>query len=241
MKTSRPSYAVIFRILTYLCIAGLLFLFWKQQNDLAAVKAQYGQLQEEKDQLQQDLATAGAAGSSQNSAMPQPAMTSAPKRHPGAGARTAQEIAAADAQQTARHAADVAALVPAPDVNKLILSPTNLTAKPVEGGIAATLDFNANKAGPLGLVALAIRIPKESSARIFDLTPVIGIEKYTDSTKEISGDGKFAFFQGTLVEDTDVQFTLSVTEPVTALVRGTRGIGPLLLNVQPNGATIMPK
>jgi hypothetical protein len=245
MKSSEPSYAVIFRALTYLCLAALLFAFWRQQADLSRAKAESGDLRRENELLQKDLAQAGgasaaalaAATAAQTQARVMPGNSAAQKRLQAVAAEAAQNGVAGAGPQAAPTPS--AAPPPNPDRPRLALAGT--TVKPnAGGGLDATLQFSASKPGVLGLVAVAIRLPKDAGGKIIDLVPA-GAEKYVDSTKEISADGRFAFFQGTLEEEAEVQFALSVSAPTTVDVRGTRGIGPLLLDVNSSGAAVRTK
>ena len=127
---------------------------------------------------------------------------------------------------------------PAPEANGLALAGTE--THPIPGGIETTMRFAARKPGPLGLVALAVRLPKNVDARILSLAP-FGPAAFADFSKQISEDGRFAFFQGTLGEETNVQFALSVSGPAVANVRGTSGIGAFQLSIQPTKASVTGK
>jgi hypothetical protein len=93
--------------------------------------------------------------------------------------------------------------------------------------------FSPSKTGPLGLVALVVRMPRNSDARILDLTPV-GRATYTESNKELAENGKFAFFQGTLKpgDEKEVRFALKVSGPTTASMTGSCGLKPFELTIQ---------
>ena len=208
------------RIVVFLAVAGiavLLAALWKQQADLARIRQDLGRLQEQNDGLRKDLKQAGV--------------------EPGQAAAAGGQGQGSAAQE-ASAAHPVAARPPAPEANKLVLAGTEVQAIP--GGLAATLKYTTSKAGPLGQVGLAVRLSRNVEARILDLAPV-GPATYSDDSKTVSEDGKFAFFQGTLGEETNVQFTLSVSEPATVEIRGARGVGVLKLDIQPTAATVHTK
>ena len=194
---------------------------WKQRADLSRIKQDYGRLQKEREQLQQNL-TSARAESGRPDAVPAQVQTQAPK----------------GAQEPRQDAATLQPKAHPPEPNRLELAGTEV--HPIPGGLSTTMRFTTRKTGPLGLVAMAIRVPKNVDARILDLAPV-GPATYSDDSKRVSEDGKFAFYQGTLGEETNVQFALSVSGPATANVRGTRGIGTFQLEIQPTGANVRGK
>ncbi|MEI7901543.1 MAG: hypothetical protein WCK89_14930 [bacterium] len=202
MKTKLPPRASIFIILTLICIVALFVILLKQRTDLAQIKKEYGQLREQNAGLQKNLALSPA--------QPSP-------------------LSVAPAQAQPPQTTPLPKPLPEAEPNKLTLTSTLITATP--NGLVATLHFTPGKTGPLGLFALAIRMPKNSNARILGLEPV-GPATYSDSSKELSADGKFAFCQGTLGDEKDVQVALSVSGPTTVSVRGTCGIKPFELAIQ---------
>ncbi|MEI7437163.1 MAG: hypothetical protein WCL16_10210 [bacterium] len=228
MKTKMKYRALI--VLPIICIAALLLALWKQQANLSQIKQDYLLLQKQREQLQLDL-TSARADVSRRQLAPSQAHTQA-------------------AQDTQDHSLDdstlqLSALQPTklqPETPPPVSEPNRLTlagveARPVAGGIEAGLKFTPRTNGPLGHVALVVRMPRNVEAIIIDLKPA-GAATFSDSNKTISENGKFACFQGTLGEETNIQFTLSVSAPVTADVRGTHGIGAFQLEVQPTGAKV---
>jgi hypothetical protein len=240
MKTKDSSRAFIFQALAVVCIAILCVALWKQRADLARITQDYERLRKRSEGLEKDVTQSHAEPGRADAALGQ-APTQAPE---GVGAQEPRPDAAAPRAQGQtsepgqRAALQPPAHKPEPEPNKLALAGTE--AHPVPGGLVTTMRFSPTKTGPLGLVALAIRLPKGVEARILDLAPV-GPATYSDDSKTVSEDGKFAFYQGTLGEETNVQFALSVSGPATADVRGTRGIGAFQLDIQPTGASIRGK
>ena len=201
-------------------LAVVIVALWKQQADLARIRRDFGRLQEQDEGLRRDLKQAGVE----------------PGRPVVTGAQ-GQGSAAPEAHQGAA-VPQVAAHLPVPGANRLVLAGTAVQAIP--GGLVATLKYSPSKAGPFGQVALAARLPRNAEARILDVGPV-GPATYADDSKTVSEDGKFAFFQGMLGAETNVQFSLSVSGPVTVDVHGARGIGAFQLDIQPTGAAVRTK
>jgi len=130
-------------------------------------------------------------------------------------------------------------MAPAPRSDGLALTDTTSIAT-VGGGHRAVLKFDPTISGPMGVIAVVVRLPVAGASRIVDLTPG-GNMKYSDLASRISEDGKFAFFQisAELIEDFEVGLT--VTEPVTADVRGTCGIGPYDVKIGDGSAVAVSK
>jgi hypothetical protein len=225
MNTESRSRAFIVQVMAVVCIAVLFAAWWKQRADLSRIRGDYGRLREQNEGLQQDLTQARAE----------------PGRSAAAHAQVQPQASKGhDAQEPRPGAAALQpkAHPPAPEPNRLALAGAEVN--PIPNGLVTTMRFSASKAGPLGILALVIRLPRDGDATILDLAPV-GSTTYADVAKRVSEDGKFAVFQGTMGEATDAQFALSVSGPATADVRGTCGIEPFQLDIQPTGAKIRGK
>lgn len=237
MKTKPRSDAFILLILTVAGIAVMFIILWKQQSNVSRFRLDYGRLKEQNEGLKHDL-THARAEAIRLSAVPASAQTMA--------AKDVQDHSQDNStlQLTALQPTKIqpkvypAGLTPEQEPNRLALVGAEVQAIP--GGLATTMRFTPRKTGPLGLVALAIRLPKNVDVRILDLAPV-GSTTYSDDNKTMSGDGKFAFFQGTPGEATNMQFALSVSGPATVNVSGTHGIGAFQLEIQSAGATVLGK
>jgi len=111
---------------------------------------------------------------------------------------------------------------------------------PVAGGLQATMRFSPTQEDPPGIVAVVVRLPRDSETRILDLNAA-GSMQFSDITKRVSEDGKFAVFQGTAQDAASFEFALSVSGSTVADVRGTAGVGPFDLEIGPLEATVTPK
>jgi hypothetical protein len=103
-------------------------------------------------------------------------------------------------------------------------------------GLVATLRFKASKKGPLGMVGMSVRLPGTTEAALQSIKPV-GAASYEESEATVSENGRFAFFQGTAGDESDVQIALGVSSPARVYIKGNRGIGFFLLDIQPTNAT----
>jgi hypothetical protein len=119
---------------------------------------------------------------------------------------------------------------PKPTENPLQLAQVNVGV--VSEGLVATLQFNPTTDEPLDVFALVVRLPRESSARILALDAV-DAARYRDIAKRISDDGKFAVFNAEPLTVKPLTLQLHVSEPVRADVRGTSGIEPFELMIEP--------
>ena len=126
---------------------------------------------------------------------------------------------------------------PPPRTSGLTLAGTH--AAPVAGGLKATMRFNPTTDDVLGIVAVVVRLPLDNGSRILELGPQ-GSVGFTDTSKRVAENGKFAIFQGTPAEAKALEFFLTVTEPTVADVRGTAGIGPMNLRIAVDGASVAP-
>ena len=121
-----------------------------------------------------------------------------------------------------------------PEPETLLLRSPSVTK--ASDGLAVRLTFDSSTAEMPDLVALVVRIPNSSGALITDLGPVAGSE-FSNVKGRIDASGKFAVFQGTPNELEVLDFQLMVTAPVTATVRGSKGIRPFEIEIDPDGAT----
>jgi hypothetical protein len=129
-------------------------------------------------------------------------------------------------------------LAPPPRTTGLTLAGTHVM--PIAGGLQATLQFHPTPDEPPGMVALVVRLPRDSASRILDLD-TFGSAPLSEVSRRVSEDGKFAVFQATADTAAPIAFALSVSGAVTADVRGTTGIGPFDLEISPLQANAVPK
>ena len=198
---------MLFRGLALAGIIILLLLLWKQQTDLARLKKDNAFLQ------QQNL------GLLDNSLKPQPVAATpappAPAKVPGISAQTAADLRP--------H--------PSPsEKNRLIFTGTEITQ--TTNGLVAIMRFKPSKTGPLGLVAMSVRLPGNIDATIQSIKP-LGSAVYDDSDSTVSESGRFAFFQGTLGDEKEVEIALGISSSAQAYIKGSCGIGAFVLDVKP--------
>lgn len=127
-----------------------------------------------------------------------------------------------------------AAHPPEPERNRLEFIGTDVTQ--TTNGLVAIMRFKATKTGPLGLVAMSVRLPHNLGARIHSLSPV-DPAKFSDSDATVAESGLFAFFQGTVGDEAELQIALAVSGPAQAFIKGSRGIPAMQLDIQPTQAT----
>lgn len=200
----------------FLAIAGvglmlLLLLLWKQQATLNQLKDDNRRLQE------QNL------GLLNNSLLPQPVATNPAIAPP---APPSEPVPPESTPAIDAHA-------PQPEKNRLVLSGVDVSQ--TTNGLVAIMKFKPSKSGPLGLVAMSVRLPPNLNSTIQSLKP-LGPAQYTESESTVSEDGRFAFFQGTLGDEPDVQIALGVSSAALAFVKGSCGIGGFQLNIQPTNS-----
>lgn len=120
--------------------------------------------------------------------------------------------------------------------NSLILA--NTSAKEVADGLVASMNFAASSNTPLEQLALVVRLPKTSDARILNLEPS-DPSNYEGTQKRIAENGKFAIFMGTMKNASAVSFNLALSGPETVDVRGSCGITPFMMKVDSSGTSLL--
>jgi hypothetical protein len=227
------------RFISAVLVVGLVVLsamLWRQRAALSRMEKENKLLLEKGQALQHGRVPANAlsepaeSGQAENSAVA-PAPT-----EPAPSAQASQSVARPEPSEDL--VPTPTGLAPAPRSSGLALAGTRVA--PIEGGLRATMQFNPTTSEPLGIVAVVVRLPRNSESRIIGLEPADSA-KYSDVSKRIAEDGKFAIFQGTLESVSSIELALSVSGEVTADVRGTCGIGPFDLSVGPSGTSVSPK
>lgn len=104
-------------------------------------------------------------------------------------------------------------------------------------GLVARLVFEPTTREPLDLVALVVRIPNSSNAQILEFSPTKEA-KYANVKARVDQSGKFAIFQGTPTGLKTLNFNLSVSAPVTATVRGSKGIKPFEIDIKAGNSNV---
>jgi hypothetical protein len=110
---------------------------------------------------------------------------------------------------------------------KFVLGET--TIEQTARGPVATIQFRAVTTEPVGPVTVVAFLPPGSDARIIDFAPA-GSAAYSEADTRRSENGWFVAFQGTAQGTTDLSFRLSVSQPVTATIKGNLGVEPFEIN-----------
>lgn len=211
MNTTKPTRIALLRGITVAGIAILLLLLWRQQSLLARLQSNNQELQK------QNLALLD------NSLAPQPAAPTTTIAPAAVPAPTKQKVVTTS--PVPHHA-------PA-DQNRLIYSGTDV--QQTATGLVATIRFKPSKTGPLGLVLMSVRLPSNIDATIQSIQPV-GSAKYEEGESNVSENGRFAVFQGTLGDEKDIAIALGVSGAAQAFIKGSCGIPSMQLNIQPTNA-----
>lgn len=124
---------------------------------------------------------------------------------------------------------------PPPRSEGLVLAGAH--AAPATNGIRATMRFTATTEDALGIIAVVVRLPRDGEARIVDLAP-LGEGQFSDVSRRVAPDGKFAVYQGTAGKLRAIELALTVSGAAVADVRGTCGVGPLTLAISEGGAEV---
>ncbi len=213
MSKPPSTRTVLLRSITLAGIAFLLILLWKQQSDLAQLREDFRRLQEQN--------PAPKAQSTQ----PQKTGTS-----PSTGAT------GPSSQSPTQSVTSTATTTTPAQPEKNLLAYTGTEVHQTATGLVAIMRFKPLKTGPLGLVAMSIRMPIKSKAQIQSLAPVES-DQYTNSQATVSENGQFAFFEGTWGEARDVAIALAVSASAHVFIKGTCGINAFQLDIQPTNAT----
>ena len=219
-KSQSPLWMVMLSVVLIASIAG----WWFQRRAAAQAEAERANLQKENQAMREQLARLQA-----------PPAAGVPAAAPISTNVTPVEATAAAKPP----AGPTMVLTPTgealpPRFDGLTLYGTHVV--PVPGGLKATMRFTPTTKEALGVVAVVVRLPRDSDARIIDLGQSGGAPM-DRLFKRISDDGKFVVFQGTAEVVGAMELALSVSGPATADVRGTCGIGPFSLKVTESGAS----
>lgn len=212
---------------------------WMMRRDDARLREEMNRLAEQNEALKAELSTArkslneplespptsaASPGSTDIAAPPSVAITTAaPSPGPEAREPTPQPVMSTRGMSLP------------PRADGLMLAGAH--AVPMEGGIRATMNFTPTTTGAIGLVAVVVRLPRESKGRILQFAPA-GVGQFENTTMRIAESGRFAVFEGTAAQIKSLEMVLAVSGEAVADVRGTSGIGAFKLDVKPTGATI---
>ncbi|RKX42118.1 MAG: hypothetical protein DRP64_10340 [Verrucomicrobia bacterium] len=185
-------------------------------RDLSGLKSVQLELTEQNHQLRKELA---AAKSELNAAQSELAgfKTGVPARKP---------------------LAKVAQKKPEPPVEEpetLMLQPPSVSQTPA--GLVARLAFQSTTSEIPDLIALVVRLPGESEAEILGFKAATEAS-FSNVKTRVDESGKFAIFQGSPANLEALEFDLTVSAPVTATVRGSKGIKPFEIDIAPDASNV---
>ncbi|MCF7863621.1 MAG: hypothetical protein K9L89_02385 [Kiritimatiellales bacterium] len=133
--------------------------------------------------------------------------------------------------------AKVAPVVPKPVEEPETLLLQAPTVQQTAAGLVARFEFTPNSTELPGQITLVVRIPADSDAKILSLKPVAK-PSYTSVECVVDAKGKLGMVEGSPADLQALAFELTVSEPVKALVRGSKGIKAFELDIAPSGCTV---
>jgi type II secretory pathway pseudopilin PulG len=239
MAQQQPARVPMTQIVLAIGIALMAFVLWRQQANLTQVRQQMEKLALENAALQQQTQAPATSAPGQPAEAAPLTETATPAAEAVATDAAVDEAEpAAPTQRREELVATPTGPAPMPRSTGLMLAGTH--AAPTEGGQRVTMKFTPTTTEPLGIIALVVRLPRDSASRILDLAPE-GSMAFANVSKRISDDGKFAVYHGTPESIAAIEFALSVSGTAVADVRGTCGIGAFDLSFGPGGTTVTPK
>lgn len=126
---------------------------------------------------------------------------------------------------------------PEPDASPDLLALGEITVEPQTGSrLAATLHFKQTADRLHEPFILVVRIATGAYAEIVSLAPSAD-KAYSDSSRRVAENGKFAVFQGTPVTGEPLEMVLSLSAPGTVSIHASNGLPPFSVDIQPGGAT----
>jgi len=198
---------VLIKVVGTLVVLSILFFMWR---DLSSTRDTRQTLQEENEQLRAELEETKAA----------------------------VEIAKAHVRGASNEPKPVVKRKkPAPVPPSNTLKRQKADVRQVDGDLVASLSFVPTGTDKLDLVALVVRLPRDSGARILGLKQT-GKNIFNNVKSRVDASGKFAIIQGTPTDLKALKFDLTVTAPVKATVRGSTGIKPFEIDIGHSGSNI---
>jgi hypothetical protein len=192
----------------------IVLLLWRDQAkmkaDLLGVSEQKNQLSEQNIKLETALKTAHTDLAHFKASIPQHSLKNQDQKKP------VKEIPA-DYPETL--------ILQTPEISQTV------------DGLSARISFESTLDVPPGLLALVVRLPNGSEAMIQGFKPV-DKTAFADIKFRINESGKFAIFQGNPIHLNALEFDLTVSAPVKATVRGTEGIKPFELVIDPTNSSV---
>ena len=117
----------------------------------------------------------------------------------------------------------------------LLLQPPKVVSS--NQGLHVRLVFESTEQELPEIVALVVRLPSAVDAEIYALQAADNAS-FSNVKARVDASGKFAVFQGTPADLHALQFELIVTAPVTATIRGSKGIRAFELDITPDSPAV---
>jgi hypothetical protein len=195
---------------SYMAAAALLLIVLFLWRDQLKMKANMAEMAEQNDQLQLSLATAQSELNDFK--------TGAPAKRPPAATTRARPAP------------------PAEEPESLLLQEP--VVRQTTEGLIARFAFK-----PVGTeelpkqITLVVRVPANSSAKILSLVPV-STPSYSSVATVVNKEGKLGMVEGSPADLEALTYELTVSSPVKATVRGSKGIAPFEIDISPDSATV---
>lgn len=105
-------------------------------------------------------------------------------------------------------------------------------------GLVAHFEFKPDDGTVLPeQITLVVRIPIDSAVKILSLKPA-GETDYSNVEIIVDAKGKLGMIEGSSADLKTLSFDLTVSAPVKAIVRGSKGIKAFELDIAPTGCTV---
>lgn len=213
----------------------LAVLVWLQQTELRELRDDYRRLAERNQSLSGELTHEPAQMRPAPQTKPTLPPNHPPVETPVPPSATQSPDAPAEPSSPTPHPP-----VATPNANASPFSLGNLTSKQTAEGLTAALQFKPDTTNAVqGELWIVVRVPADSAVRVLDIGPTDSTV-YTNVGKRVSDDGKFSIFQGRPTTVNPVTIGVTLSGPVTVDVRGTHGIGRFNLQVNADGAKVVP-
>ena len=124
---------------------------------------------------------------------------------------------------------------PVEEVETLILQAP--TVSQTAEGLVARFEFQPTATELPENITLVVRVPGDSEAKILNLIPAGGSQDL-DVVCIVNAQGTLGMIEGPSEELNNLAFELTVSEPVKAIVRGSKGIKAFELDITSSGCTV---
>ena len=201
---------------SYIATAALFLIVIFLWHDLSGAKSTQLGLTEQNDQLRKELAAVQSELNAAQSELD--------------GFKTGDPAK----KQTAK-AAPAKPEAPVEDPETLMLQQPSIRQTP--SGLIARLVFQPTTSELPDLIALVVRLPGDSEAQILEFKAATDAD-FSNVKIRVDESGKFAIFQGVPADLEALEFDLTVSAPVTATVRGSKGIKPFEIDIAPDASNV---